>query len=280
MTTLEKIEKDWEEAYGLGTPKERVDRAKAWLPYYAYLAAGAADKPFDADADPTGFVTFLISSGRLRPEDTVLDIGAGRGDYSLRLARHCRRVTALDLDPESLSVLRRRAAAAGIGNVGTVTAPWEFYTAQAPFDVTFTAMCQAVSGVPEILRMEGLTGRLCALVTVRKGSFDKHRKAMMAELGLHPKGMLADADRYLAVLRAMGRDVTVQETVLRSESDIPAETVLERYPIYFSVFGLGRSESSAFLKDYLDRHAENGVLHDESELRFSLLTWKPGTSSN
>ncbi len=45
----------------------------------------------------------------------ALDIGCGAGRLSLALARHCRRVTGLDLSPQMIRVARKRAL--GIENV-------------------------------------------------------------------------------------------------------------------------------------------------------------------
>jgi SAM-dependent methyltransferase len=51
----------------------------------------------------------------------VLDVGAGTGRVALDLARAGHAVTALDIDPELLAVLRERAAEEGL-DVATVTA--------------------------------------------------------------------------------------------------------------------------------------------------------------
>jgi len=52
----------------------------------------------------------------------VLDVGAGSGRVTLDLVRHGHDVTALDVDGELLDALVQRAAAAGLGTVGTVCA--------------------------------------------------------------------------------------------------------------------------------------------------------------
>ena len=275
MESLLALEREWESAYGFGTPAERVARAKTWLPYYTYLAESLQGKPFDADADPNGFVTALVENGTLRKDDTFLDVGAGFGDYALRFAKHCREVTALELNPAGVDLIRKRATAAGIDNLQTVIGPWETFAPGHAFDVTFSSMCPAICNVTEIRRMERMTRQTCCIVTVRTGSYEKHRKAMMTELHLHPRGMVTDADRYIQVLRAMGRKVRIVEKELRYTYDVPAQRVLEQYPIYFAIFGLSESDSLDYLKGYLQRHADNGVLHDESLLKLSMLTWMP-----
>ena len=276
--TLQELEREWEEAYGYGTPGERVDRARRWLPYYTCLAKDAESRPFDPDTDPNGFIAALTESGALREGDALLDIGAGFGDWALRFARRCRAVTALELNPSSAELIGKRAAEAGIRNIETVTGAWESFVPETKYDVAFTSMCPAVCTVSEIRRMESMASRACCILTVRKGSYDRHRKAMMSELDLHPRGMVTVAETYGRVLAAMVRTVrTVDREVCRA-FDVPVEKVLEQYPIYFSVFGVPEADALAFLKAYLARNAENGVLHDESKLCLSLLIWNPDRS--
>lgn len=108
MESLLALEREWESAYGFGTPAERMARAKKWLPYYTYLAEGLQGKPFDTDADPNGFIAALVENSTLLKYDTLLDIGAGFGDYTLRFAKHCRKVIALELNPAGVDLIRTR----------------------------------------------------------------------------------------------------------------------------------------------------------------------------
>ena len=278
VTELERIEREWESAHRFGTAEERVSRARAWLPYYSWLLKDRKGKPFDPEADPAGFVSFLTGNGLVNPDDTLLDIGAGGGDYSLRFARRCREVTALELNPDGVALIRERADLLGIGNLRTVHEAWELFRPEEPYGVTFVSMCPAICNVEEIRRMEDMTRHTCCIVTVKKGSYDFHRKQMMNELGLHPKGMITDADRYLSVLGAMGRDVITSEKTLRFEYDVPERDFCEKYPVYFSVFGMPRETSKPYVKQYFKRHAGNGVLHDESELHLVLLAWNGNRS--
>jgi len=56
---------------------------------------------------------------------SVLDVGTGQGRLALTLAPHCRRVIGIDREPGLIDEARRRARAAGLGNVEFVVADAE-----------------------------------------------------------------------------------------------------------------------------------------------------------
>lgn len=98
----------------------------------------------------------------------------------------------------------------------------------------------------------------------------------MAELNIKPRGgMVTELIHYFNALYLMGRKPSVLCRTVHRENDIPAEKLLERYPIYFKIFGVEKKVSLPFLRDYLTRHAENGMLHEESQLHLAMITWKP-----
>src|SRR5215470_3355213 len=58
-------------------------------------------------------------------ELTVLDVGTGWGRLALELAPHCRRVIAIDREPDVIDDAKRRAAAAQLVNAEFVVADAE-----------------------------------------------------------------------------------------------------------------------------------------------------------
>ncbi len=56
-------------------------------------------------------VADLLAGSDIQPEDTVYEIGPGKGIITDRLARYCRRVVAIELDPRFVELLQRRYAA-------------------------------------------------------------------------------------------------------------------------------------------------------------------------
>lgn len=70
---------------------------------------------------------------------TVVDLGAGTGQFALAAAPHVGRVVAVDVSPAMLAVLRDRAAGAGLANVECVRAGFLSYEhTGAPADAVFT----------------------------------------------------------------------------------------------------------------------------------------------
>lgn len=62
---------------------------------------------------------------QVRPADTVLDVGAGSGRFALPLADHVQSVTALDLSPDMLAILRDKRDRKGLTNISTIQSSWE-----------------------------------------------------------------------------------------------------------------------------------------------------------
>ena len=279
MYTLENCAKEWEDAGKHGTVSERMERTKLWLPYYAHIAAQQSGNPYTPSASAERFVSELVRSGLLRPEDRVLDIGAGMGAYTLELAKHCRRVTALDPSKPCLDILMQRGKACGLADrLEPVCGMWEDFPGEETFDLVITSMCPAICNPEELRRMESLARRGCCIITVMRGSIDRHRSAMMAGLSIRPKGgMVTEAIHYYHALYLMGRQPNVSCRTEKESYSIPEKTLLTQYPIYFRIFGVEEEVSLPFLKQYLAQHEEGGGLPEESTIHYAMITWNTKT---
>jgi ubiquinone/menaquinone biosynthesis C-methylase UbiE len=80
---------------------------------------------FSADVD-------VLRAAGLGPAGTVVDFGAGTGRFALAAAPHVARVVAVDVSPAMLSVVRSRAAEAGIRNIECVRAGFLSYQHAGP----------------------------------------------------------------------------------------------------------------------------------------------------
>ena len=270
---MAEIEKEWEETHLYGDLSTRLERAKRWLPYYAFLAEGAS-----VGGDLTGllhneFTDRLIREKKLLPEDSVLDIGAGTGNYTIPMAAACREAAALDVSPESLRVLSSRAEALGLTNIRTVELPWEEYRPESPYDLVFSSMCTAICSTEELLRMESMAKRCCGIVTVMPGSRDSHRKAILSGLDIHPDGMIGDALTFYQILYHLGRYPETACRTVRYTTAFTRERFFAQYRAYLPIFGVREDIYLPYLERYWTENAVNGTLSETTELHLAMITW-------
>jgi ubiquinone/menaquinone biosynthesis C-methylase UbiE len=81
--------------------------------------------------DPAEDLDAFAAHG-LEGSSSVVDLGAGAGQFALAAARRFGRVTAVDVSPAMITVLRERADAAGLANLDCVRAGFLSYQHQGP----------------------------------------------------------------------------------------------------------------------------------------------------
>ena len=74
----------------------------------------------------------LLKSLGLNVESTVVDLGAGTGQFAIGVSTSCRRVVAVDVSPAMLKRLEARAAEAGASNLEIVHAGFLTYDHVGP----------------------------------------------------------------------------------------------------------------------------------------------------
>jgi ubiquinone/menaquinone biosynthesis C-methylase UbiE len=91
------------------------------------------------DAHAADEVSLLQEAGVLGPTSTVVDIGAGTGQFALAAAAVCERVVAVDVSPVMLARLEQKIARDGVGNIEATRAGFLTYRHEgAPADVVYS----------------------------------------------------------------------------------------------------------------------------------------------
>lgn len=140
-----------------------------WLPdELAYAGAEHLDEEFAAGydrkqgyPDPAEDIELLVRHG-VSDTGTVVDIGAGTGQFTLPAAARFARVIAVDVSPAMLGLLRRRAAERGLANVACVRAGFLSYEhAGPPADAVHTR--HALHQLPDFWKVMALR-RIAAML--------------------------------------------------------------------------------------------------------------------
>lgn len=273
MYSLEEALANWKEAAKPEKIEDRIARAQKWLPYYDYLAKSGEDLGHRC-GQCSEVAGFLERESLLNKGDYVLDLGAGTGGYSLEFARLAKSVTAVDLSSESLKILKSRMNNASFTNINLKCSAWEEFEPEGKFDLVFSAMCPAICDEEQLLRFEAMSRKSCCLLTVMRGSYERCRSDLMKELVRERGGgMVTEAIHYLNVLYLMGRKPSLKSWTCEYTTEEDVGELLERYKIYFGIFGVDECVSVPHMKKYFAEHAKDGKITDEHKINYALIYW-------
>jgi SAM-dependent methyltransferase len=189
---------------------------------------------------------------RVEADTTVLDIGAGTGTWAVFLARHARKVTAVEPSPAMRAVLQEHLATEGIGNVEVVDGFWPDVSVEA-HDLAFCshAMYGSADLPAFVSRMVDVARRGCYLllrVPMRAG--------VMAQAAERVWGQPHDSPNFVVaynVLLQMGicADVVVDPNPWQPWASPSLEDALGEVKRRLGLSG--GSEHDAYLRDLLAR---------------------------
>lgn len=77
----------------------------------------------------------------LQSESSVLEIGAGTGRHTLKIADKVKAITAVDISPDMLAALEQKASGKGVGNVKSIAGDIMQLDFDHPFDLICSLSC-------------------------------------------------------------------------------------------------------------------------------------------
>jgi len=218
---------------------------------------------------------FMLS--RLQPDDTVLDIGAGIGRWSIPMAKVCKKVNALDVLPGMLEILRENAAAENVTNIHTVVGDWET-AAVEPHNHVLSSHAAYIS--PDIVeyarKMERSAKKACYLVML----VPRH-DGVIGELSRRIHGTFHDSPNFIvgynALLQAGIAGHVIMEERGRQWHNETLDDALERAKRHLR---LSTNEYDAMIMDLLKERLvrREGQYGWPDWMRSALVWWRPGTT--
>ena len=142
------------------TEPEFVRFADHWAAQVGRFAAAARRAP-----QPDSFMRFVMP--RLRPTDTVVDVGAGTGRYIPLLAANVAQVVAVEPSPSMGAHLQETIDESGLTNVRIIAEPWPGPTLPQADVVLSAHVLYSVREVgPFLQALDAAAGRSCYLLLV------------------------------------------------------------------------------------------------------------------
>jgi len=215
--------------------------------------------------------------GRLEADDTVLDIGAGIGRWSIPMALVCRNVTALDVSPGMLEITLENAEYDAVGNIETLLGDWATVDPE-PHDYVLSSHAAYVSRdiVGYARKMERLARKACFIV-LRLPRHD----GIIGELSRRIHGSWHDSPNFVvgynALLQAGISGHVIMEEAGRRWHDETREDALARAKRHLR---LSSDEHDALILAVLDERLEfgDGEYHWPDWRRSALIWWPPHDS--
>lgn len=255
--------------------REQVERRRKAMPprddYYAPIAA-----MFRADPHREGDATVEALRALVRPDETVLDIGAGGGRYALPLALHAREVIAVEPSGGMREVLAEGMAEHGIDNVRVVDSRW-------PAGDPPRADVALISHVgydiedfgPFLDAMEAAASRLCIAVMLSKPPPSRANPFWEAVHG-EPRDPLPALPEFLALQLARGRlfEVSFAEYDAIGYGDKEGVLRFLRQQLWIAEDSPEEAKLRAILPDHVEYEGEN-VRFTQDPGKLGIVSWAP-----
>ena len=238
------------------------------------VSPGYTDEQRQRDRDDP-LMQFVL--GRLEPEDTVLDVGAGIGRWSIPMALICRKVTALDELPGMLDIIREKASYASAETIETIQGDWQKVDLESHDYVLSSHAAYASPDIVDYARkMESLSRKACYMV-LRLPRHD----GVVGELSRRLYGCWHDSPNFIvgynALLQAgIGGHVIMEETGRRWHNET-LEDAMARAKRHLH---LDSEEHDGVIMEVLEKRLtfQDGEYWWPDWMRSALIWWRPCAS--
>lgn len=261
--------KDWNG----NMPERMTDDELEEAFWQAYVERRTASSSIELDEYALPIRNALL--GLLQPNDTVLEIGPGWGNYTFAAAHAAKRLDCVDSSRSVLDYLHREAGHQGLSNIGFVHAKWEEHRTDKMYDVVFGINCfYRMADIDQaLIRMNDCAERL-AVIGLTSGPEKPHYAEIRDRLGCRIKFQRRDYIHLMTILYELGIDADCR--ILELERTYWYDTEEKMLNANLGAImdeDYDRPAAEAIVRRYVTRH--DGKLAYHHRFKAALLTWKP-----
>jgi len=223
---------------------------------------------------------FLKDCGVELKGATILDIGAGPGNYAVPMAREAKEVVALDPAVAMLEIIRERAAREGLDNISYCSEPWEEVDLdrlgwRRKFDLVFASVSPGVRDVSDLKRMMEASRGYCYLSKFAGQRRNNIQDKIWERLFEQPR-INDSMELYLPwnLLYSLGYYPDTKFIPSSWFNVEPIEQVEQRMVNWFANFKGLPPNYRETVRRVLEEEAVDGMVREEVETTFGLMVWK------
>ena len=139
----------------------------------------AKAEDFNRRAHQSSYNREFVERVSITPEESLLDIGCGVGNLSLRFAKLCKQVVALDFSPGMLAFLRENMEKEGVQNITPMELSWNDDWAEVPeVDVVIASRSMEVDDMEAALKKMDAKARRAVYLSYKVGGSFVDRKSL------------------------------------------------------------------------------------------------------
>lgn len=200
----------------------------------------------------------------------VLDVGAGTGVYSIRIAKMAKNISAIDFSSQMLEVLKEDATKENLENITTQTTSWGNFHFEKPFDISLCTMSPALDTHEDFEKFDksaktkiylGWAGKRDS--DILSALFKAHKQTYKA-----PNG----SAQIKSWLQNNEKSFTCKEIEELKVSTCKAENGLNKYEWHLEIREVTPNEE--LVKEVLEKFTKDGIITEHTTNLINLIIWE------